>query len=118
MTDWRTENIRAVKDLNTLIDDANKLKKITLIVRADARTIFVVKGDIDFLTLQFDEIKTGSTGGALMVAGCGDLKVLKSLPVTKQILQTIQKGRVHPIADVEEGKSLVVTLQFTDRFKT
>ena len=113
MSDWRTENIRGIGDLTRLMDDAGKVNKITLITRADAATIFTSNRDIDLLSIQFNE---AASGGKLLITASKGLKVVKSLPVTSQLLPAVQKTVGHAIAGVEAGKAQLVTLQLSEKF--
>jgi hypothetical protein len=95
------------------MDDAGKVNKITLITRADAATIFTSNRDIDLLSIQFNE---AASGGKLLITASKGLKVVKSLPVTSQLLPAVQKTVGHAIAGVEAGKAQLVTLQLSEKF--
>jgi len=112
-TDWRTENIRGINDLTRLMDDANKAKKLTLIVRMDGVVAFAPNRSIDFLSIQFND---ASSGGKLAIFSAKDLTVVKSLPVTKELLPAVQRAVNHPIAGVEVGKAQIVSLQVSQPF--
>jgi len=114
-TDWQTEKVLSVDQLKQIFKTANDKKKITLMMKqAYATASFSNNRNIDLLSLQFNERSSTGTGGRLLTERCKDLTVIKSLPLTNEILQLAYKNNHITVEGVDAQGTLIVTLKFID----
>jgi hypothetical protein len=114
--DWQTEKVRAVSDLQALIDAINKAKGITFLMEMHyASMLFPNHRAIDFLSLQFSEWKPAGGDGALLTPTCKDLTVSGVLPLTSHLVDLAKaNGTPVPVEGADVDKTQVVTLRLAN----
>ncbi|HUL10173.1 MAG TPA: hypothetical protein VLV76_27835 [Candidatus Acidoferrum sp.] len=114
-TDWQTEKVASVDQLKQVFKAANDKKKITLMMKqAYATPSFSNNRNIDLVSLQFNERSSTGTGGRILTERCKDLTVIKSQPLTNEILQLAYKNNHITVEGVDAQGTLIVTLKFID----
>src|SRR5262249_11812314 len=86
--DWQSEKVLSADQLKQLFKTANDKKRIGLMMKqAYANPSFANNRNLDLLSLQFNEKSSTGTGGRILSARCKDLTVMRSLALTKEILE-------------------------------
>jgi hypothetical protein len=114
-TDWQTEKVKAVSDLQKLFDAINKANGLTFLMEMHSVTMAFPKGRvIDRMLVTIKDWTPLSGNGVVMTQVCKDLDVTQVMPLTQHLVD-LAKAK-HITLDMDVGKTQAVTLSTKQQF--